>query len=362
MRVAVLALVAGLALGACTQTHDCRPGTLFLDVHFAPYTGVSQVYVQVMVEGEATRSKSFPVKPAGAEGGGIEVVFPTYPTGKQADVLVRLEGAAGPLATHPPLSVALTGECAAVDVIFATLDGGAGGQGGAGATGGSGGAAGTGAGGTATAGSGGTASGGIGGRAGGPGGAAAGMGGTVSTGGAGAGGRGGAGPGGAGTGGGLAGAGPAGRGGGPAGAGGRPPCTPTGAESCFNNVDDDCDGNVDCMDSDCSPTALCVPLDLQGQVGVVMPDLQTPCPANYTTATTINRGQPQAQCTGCNCAPPAVSCVAPIYDYPGYAQCMLGDPTTQQARVQLLLGVPVHGPPWHDARGPESSLASPWGR
>ena len=101
MRVAVLALAAGLALGACTQTHDCRPGTLFLDVHFAPYTGVSQVYVQVMVAGETTRSKTFAVPSATAEGGGIEVDFATYPTGKQADVLVRLDGAAGPLATRP---------------------------------------------------------------------------------------------------------------------------------------------------------------------------------------------------------------------------------------------------------------------
>ena len=63
MRVAVLALAAGLALGACTQT-TTSPGTLFLDVHFAPYTGVSQVYVQVMVAGETTRSKTFAVPSA----------------------------------------------------------------------------------------------------------------------------------------------------------------------------------------------------------------------------------------------------------------------------------------------------------
>ena len=135
MRAALLALVAGLALDGCTQMHDCRPGTLFLDVHFAPYTGVSQVFVQVMVAGEATRSKTFTVQPAGAAGGGVEVDFTTYPTGKQADLLVRLDGAGGPLATRT-LDVALTGECAAVDVIFATLDGGAGagGHGGVGPT------------------------------------------------------------------------------------------------------------------------------------------------------------------------------------------------------------------------------------
>ncbi len=322
------------ARGACSTTHDCRPGTLFLDVHFAPYTGVEQVYVQVTVTGEALRTKTFDVAPRAAGGGGIEVGFATYPAGKHADLIVRLDGASGPLATRM-LGVELTGDCAAVDVSFTGTDGGAGAGGHGGAAGTSGGGVGGGAGGGPAgagggpAGAGGSAAGasGGGGLVGGGGG---GMAGGVSTGGVAgsvsAGGRGGGGVAGSvsagGRGGGSAGAAggaPGGRGGA---AGGVSGCTPTGAENCFNFADDDCDGNVDCMDSDCGPIATCVALDpALGQLGVVLPDPQTPCPPNYTTATTINRGQVQAQCSGCSCAPPATSCVAPFSDYPSYDAC-----------------------------------------
>ena len=41
---------------------------------------------------------------------------------------------------------------------------------------------------------------------------------------------------------------------------GGAPCVPT-AEFCYNNADDDCDGRIDCADSDCTPIAQCVPLD-----------------------------------------------------------------------------------------------------
>jgi hypothetical protein len=76
------------------------------------------------------------------------------------------------------------------------------------------------------------------------------------------------------------------------------------------------------MDTDCGAVATCVPLDpALGQLGVVLPDPQTPCPPNYTTATTINRGQVQSQCSGCSCTPPATSCLAPIGDYPSYDAC-----------------------------------------
>src|SRR5437660_588545 len=41
-------------------------------------------------------------------------------------------------------------------------------------------------------------------------------------------------------------------------------CTPTGAESCFNGIDDDCNGHIDCDDPACTggtaPVAECVQL------------------------------------------------------------------------------------------------------
>ena len=46
------------------------------------------------------------------------------------------------------------------------------------------------------------------------------------------------------------------------GAGKSGTCVPTGAENCFNGVDDDCNGHVDCDDPACgSGVAQCVALD-----------------------------------------------------------------------------------------------------
>jgi hypothetical protein len=372
VRLAALAVAAGLVLGGCTRAHECRPGTLFLNVRFSPHADVERVFVSVMVAGEATRSMTFDVRPPGADSGSIEVDFATYPAGKHADLLVRLEGGNGELATRS-LGVELTGGCVALDVSFASTDGGGGAGGGGGATGGRGGGAGTGA----TAGAGGGAAGtgggaagtgggagagglggtGTGGRGGGTGGGVAGTGGTgggvagtgggvAGTGGgagAGAGGRGGTGTGGGGTGGAAA---TGGRGGGAgAGTGGRGGCGAT-AESCFNNLDDDCDGAIDCMDPDCTPVAACVALDpALGAVGVVMPDAQAPCPPNYVAATTINRAPVQAQCSGCSCTPPQVNCVTTIHDYASYDQCANGGSPTQVSTFSS--GLSCQNPNWH---------------
>ena len=130
LRTALLALAVSAAVGACTRAHDCRPGTLFLHVDFSPFTGVQRVAVEVTVAGETTRAMTFDVQPPGADSGGVQVNFDTYPAGKHADVVVRLEGASGTLASRT-VGVDSAGECLATDVSFGAPDGGAGGRGGA---------------------------------------------------------------------------------------------------------------------------------------------------------------------------------------------------------------------------------------
>jgi hypothetical protein len=51
---------------------------------------------------------------------------------------------------------------------------------------------------------------------------------------------------------------------------------------CFNNIDDDCDGRIDCADSDCALTvAQCVALDpTSGRIGVSA-GVGMACPTGY---------------------------------------------------------------------------------
>jgi hypothetical protein len=101
------------------------------------------------------------------------------------------------------------------------------------------------------------------------------------------------------------------------------------------------------MDSDCAAIATCVALDpTLGQMGVVMPDAQTPCPPNYATATIINRGPVQAQCSGCSCTPPPVNCVAPVYDYASYNECV-NDAQPTMSVATFSSGLSCARPSWH---------------
>ena len=95
---------------ACSRAHDCRPGTLFLNVQFRALhrrrAGVRRG------DGDGRGDALDDLRRAAAgrpTSGGVEVNFATYPAGKHANVVVRLEGASGPLATRT-VGVDLTGE------------------------------------------------------------------------------------------------------------------------------------------------------------------------------------------------------------------------------------------------------------
>jgi len=100
-----------------------------------------------------------------------------------------------------------------------------------------------------------------------------------------------------------------------AGSGGAPePCVPTGAEQCFNNEDDDCNGNVDCADSACATPAMCAPQPARSTLGT-FPMTGSSCPTGYT-AVTLRRGLDASyECAGCSCTPESSYCHSGIYGH-----------------------------------------------
>ena len=95
------------------------------------------------------------------------------------------------------------------------------------------------------------------------------------------------------------------------GAAGGGGCAATGSEDCFNGIDDDCNGDVDCADTACAGPAACVPGAPGADLGTRLPTGST-CPQGYT-AVTLHRGlSADAQCTGCSCTPLASNCNASI--------------------------------------------------
>jgi len=309
------AVGAALGAGACETKHNCRSGTLFLQVDLGQFENVSEVDVSVAVAGGNPMKTSLPIA-AGAKTGGIEIDFPHgYPAGSPVTIAVEAKVAGMTVAVHSTTIYAMQG-CQVVGTSFYADDavtgtGGAGGS--SGGADGRGGVAGTSAAGTSgAAGMAGTSAGGTGGTGGatggsiggGAGGSLAGNGGTGGIAGT-TGGSGGslAGRGGSGGVGGAAGR------GGIGGTGGR--CLST--ENCFNGTDDDCDGSIDCEDPDCGPVAQCVPLDFAGaRLGVVVTG-GTACPSGFNDLTGIYMGLTGGACTGCSCRPPTVtSCSATI--------------------------------------------------
>jgi hypothetical protein len=84
-------------------------------------------------------------------------------------------------------------------------------------------------------------------------------------------------------------------------------CVPSGAEDCFNGIDDDCNGAIDCADSACNPIVECVEKAPGFSVGTEVAS-GAACPAHYdASSTSLNQGlNAPAGCTGCTCTPSLV--------------------------------------------------------
>ena len=79
-------------------------------------------------------------------------------------------------------------------------------------------------------------------------------------------------------------------------------CVGSGTEECFNGVDDDCNGLVDCADPACQPVAECVPV-APGFSYAAEVAAGGACPAHFgASALDLSQGlNAPATCTGCGC-------------------------------------------------------------
>ena len=80
-------------------------------------------------------------------------------------------------------------------------------------------------------------------------------------------------------------------------------CPGGGVENCFNGLDDDCDGHVDCDDPDCAPVAVCVPVTTAPFTYGTEEPAAAACPA-HTSGGAVYVADPNGGgCTStCSCA------------------------------------------------------------
>jgi hypothetical protein len=77
-------------------------------------------------------------------------------------------------------------------------------------------------------------------------------------------------------------------------------CVPlSGNEDCFNGIDDNCDGLVDCADPQCTATTTCVPALAGAAYGTVLSSAG-PCPQSGATTTLLYGAFNPGSCSGCS--------------------------------------------------------------
>jgi hypothetical protein len=120
-----------------------------------------------------------------------------------------------------------------------------------------------------------------------------------------------------------------------------PTCTASGPEDCYNGVDDDCDGHIDCADSACS-SSMCAPAGTT--VGVLVPANQV-CPIGFRRTTTLmHQGVVDPGCEGCGCSPVATTCTVHAFLYPDQTSCSADSGNTggmNVGAVTYTCGAPV---------------------
>jgi len=96
-------------------------------------------------------------------------------------------------------------------------------------------------------------------------------------------------------------------------------CVKRGAENCFNGIDDDCNGAIDCADSACVGPAECRPRPSGTELGYFSSPGKD-CPTGYTALDLREGLTVPMECNGCSCINPTdLLCDSGIYGHGSYA-------------------------------------------
>jgi hypothetical protein len=110
-------------------------------------------------------------------------------------------------------------------------------------------------------------------------------------------------------------------------------CIPA-PENCFNGIDDDCNGLIDCADPACTPTASCVPAVADAIYGTLLPSGTCPQPGATAQPLYNNFSTAPQQCSGCLFEPmPDANTGIDVYSDDDGAACAMKPQSTLQGSV-----------------------------
>jgi hypothetical protein len=119
-------------------------------------------------------------------------------------------------------------------------------------------------------------------------------------------------------------------------------CGPGSLEDCHNGLDDDCDGDVDCADEDCTEVTQCVP----NALSYVLVGETEACPDGYAELDLVYQELNDPGCESCSCKPDPKQCSAYVWIYTDADSCdkdvrpyqygtMLRDPASSDCSLPI---------------------------